>query len=389
MDGRTAPVIWNSLTVGASAPAARPGNRPAAKPGREWYRIENQTDADTAEVWIYDEIGYWGVTAGAFVDELKAITAPRIVLHLNSPGGDVFDGIAIYNALLTHQATVEVSIEALAASAASFIAMAGDSITIARNARMMIHDANGLCYGNADDMQAMADLLASLSDNIASIYNDRANGGVKSWRAAMREETWYSADEAVEAGLADKVAALPKREENRAHAAVAQWDLSVFRNAEATTGTPAAPVIATRPTAADPPADPPPAPDPDPDPPAAGHPPPPPEEPPPAAGLDPSIFDDIDLDLTALKVGLLDAAEDTFEVDTEPIRAAMDEPFEFDPDVFRSAALDATRDAPAPPPVPDQPLRAARHIGIDEFANSLRDALLFPEISDQPTEAVR
>src|SRR5262245_8969950 len=180
--------------------------RPVAKlrQGRtDWYRITNKADA--AEVYIYDEIGYWGTTAKDFVDELHAVTAPRIDLHINSPGGDVFDGVAIYQALKDHPAEVISQVDSLAASAASFIAMAGPRIVMTRNATMIIHDAFGIGIGNAADMRDRADRLDKVSENIADIYFQRAGGTVTAWRDAMRAETWYSADEAVAAGLADEV----------------------------------------------------------------------------------------------------------------------------------------------------------------------------------------
>lgn len=182
--------------------------RPVNSSG-DWYRITNAT-GDTAELFIYGLIGSdWDmedVTAAAFIRDLKAITAKTIDLHINSPGGLVFDGVAIYSALKNHSSAVHVSVDGLAASAASFVAMAGDSIAIEKPAKMMIHDAGGLVLGNAQDMREMADLLDELSDTIAGIYADRAGGSVASWRTAMKAETWYSADAAVKAGLADRVA---------------------------------------------------------------------------------------------------------------------------------------------------------------------------------------
>jgi ATP-dependent protease ClpP protease subunit len=185
-----------------------PAAPPEARSG-EWFRIRN-ADTDRAEVFIYGVIGSdWDpgdVTAASFVAELRKITAPAIDLHVNSPGGLVFDGIAIYSALLNHPATVDVTVDGIAASAASFVSMAGNSVAIEKPAKMMIHDASGLVIGNAADMQEMADVLNELSDTIAGIYADRAGGPVAQWRDAMKRETWYSADAAVKAGLADRVA---------------------------------------------------------------------------------------------------------------------------------------------------------------------------------------
>jgi ATP-dependent protease ClpP protease subunit len=183
---------------------ASPENR-----GGDWWKIGN-ADGDRAEVFLYGYIGddYYeeDVTAASFTKALRGITAPAIDLRVNSPGGAVFDGIAIYTALLEHPATVDVYVDGVAASAASFVSMAGDTIAMQKPAKMMIHDASGIVLGNAADMQAMADLLDELSDTIAGIYADRAGGLTATWRDAMKAETWYSAAAAVEAGLADRVA---------------------------------------------------------------------------------------------------------------------------------------------------------------------------------------
>jgi len=189
----------------------------------DWYRIENKTAGEPATVYIYDEIGWFGVTAADFVKDLQAVTADTIDLHLNTPGGDAFEGIAIYNSLKQHKATVNVLIDGLAASAGSFIAQAGDTISIARNAQMMIHEASGLVIGNASDMADMAALLDKMSNNVADIYAQRAGGTVTSWRDAMRAETYYSSSEAVAAGLADDVTGETDTTNN--------WDLSIYAHA--------------------------------------------------------------------------------------------------------------------------------------------------------------
>lgn len=193
--------------------------QPSRKKGADWFRIENKKNDDgepVAKVYIYDEIGFWGTSASEFVQMLAAITEDKIELHLNTPGGEIFDGIAIYNALKGHHAEVDVYIDALAASAGSFIAQAGDNVFIARNANMMIHDGLALVYGNAQDMYDTGALLDKLSNNIADIYFQRASDtSAEEWRALMQEEVWYSAQEAVDAGLADEmieIEAEPKAE---------------------------------------------------------------------------------------------------------------------------------------------------------------------------------
>lgn len=192
---------------------------------RDWYRIENAT-GDEAVIYIYDEIGFWGVTAADFVRELSAVSATRLTVRLNSPGGDVFDGIAIHTALRDHPAAVEVRVDSLAASIASVIAMAGDRVVMAKHSTFMIHDPFALAIGDAQDMRKMADVLDQLGDTIAGVYAERAGGSVREWRDRMLAETWYTDRETVDAGLADAVAGDEASTEN-------SFDLSIFRNTPA------------------------------------------------------------------------------------------------------------------------------------------------------------
>jgi ATP-dependent Clp endopeptidase proteolytic subunit ClpP len=173
-------------------------------PQGSWYSIKNVSDTE-AEIAIYDEIGYFGITANDFIRDITAIKATSITLRINSPGGDVFDGIAIYNAIRRHKAEVTAYVDGLAASAASFIAMAADRLIMSPHSQLMIHEASGLVIGNADDMRQMAELLDKSSDNIAGIYADKAGGTVAEWRARMKDETWMTDREAVELGLADAI----------------------------------------------------------------------------------------------------------------------------------------------------------------------------------------
>jgi ATP-dependent Clp endopeptidase proteolytic subunit ClpP len=134
-----------------------------------------------------------------------AVTSPKITVYLNSPGGEVFDGIAIHTALAMSKAHVTTFVTGVAASAASFIAMAGDTIKMARNATMMIHEASGLAWGNKRTMRQEADLLEKLDGNIADMYAMQAGGEVADWLAAMEAETWYTGQEALAAGLIDEI----------------------------------------------------------------------------------------------------------------------------------------------------------------------------------------
>lgn len=204
--------------------------RPVARlrEGRaDWYSIQTNK-ADGAAVYIYDEIGYFGITAADFVREFAEIDRDRISVHLNSPGGEVYDGIAIYEALRQHEAQVTVYIDSLAASIASVIAQGGDHRIMARNATMMIHEARTLGIGSAAELREQADRLDATSDNLADIYAERcANCGGKrrkrtvgEWRELMLAETWFTAAEALEAGLVDEVSGTSSKQNS--------WDLSIF-----------------------------------------------------------------------------------------------------------------------------------------------------------------
>jgi len=184
-------------------------------------------EGTVATMRLYDPVDSWGDIFGVSAKEFSVALdglpdeVEEIRLHINSPGGDVFDGIAILNALRAHSARVVAVVDGIAASAASFIACGADELVMAQNSELMIHDAWGVCVGNAADMVSMADMLGRLSDNIASIYFDKAGGDMAQWRAAMAAESWYSADEAVAVGLADRV-------DRKKAAAKNSFDLSMF-----------------------------------------------------------------------------------------------------------------------------------------------------------------
>lgn len=209
----------------------------------QWFKII--TDAAkpaTAEVWIYDEIGYWGITASDFAQQVASLNVSTIDVRLNSPGGEVFDGVAIHNALANHSASVNVYVDGLAASIASVIAMAGDHIVMGAGSQMMIHDGLTVCVGNAADMREAASMLDKTSDTIASFYAARAGGSLTEWRDRMRAETWYTGEEAVAAGLADEVSGAPIVGDD-APVPRNEFDLSVFAWAGRTAAP--APVLAS------------------------------------------------------------------------------------------------------------------------------------------------
>ena len=182
--------------------------------GQSWYSIANAA-GPVAEVRIYDEIGFWGITADDFASELSQITADQIVVAINSPGGEVWDGVAIYNALRIHPASVTTRVDSLAASVASIIVQAGDVRQMVDSAQMMIHKAWGLFVGNADDARTMADILDQQDGILAAIYADRGKGTAADFLSMMADSTWLTAAQAVEHGLADAILT-PKRQQAKA-----------------------------------------------------------------------------------------------------------------------------------------------------------------------------
>lgn len=170
---------------------------------KSWYALATPDDGP-AEVRIYDDIGMFGVTAADFIRDVATIEADDITIRINSYGGDVFEGIAILNSIRGMDATTTVIVDGIAASIASVIAMGGDKVVMNQNAQMMIHNAWKIGVGNADELQRIVDGLRSMSSNIATIYAAKAGGEPADWQALMNAETWYNADEAVAAGLADE-----------------------------------------------------------------------------------------------------------------------------------------------------------------------------------------
>jgi len=192
---------------------------------RPWYTLKNQAN-QTPELYIFDDIDDWyGVSAQSVVDQIRNLDATDINVRLNSRGGMVFEGIAIYNALRLHKANIHVTIEGLAASIASVIAMAGDTVTIAENAMIMIHNPYGWAQGDAEAMRKTAEVMDKIADSIAVSYTARTGKTIEDMKALMESETWFTAQEALAIGLVDQVDEPVK--------AAARFDLSRFTNAPA------------------------------------------------------------------------------------------------------------------------------------------------------------
>jgi len=186
---------------------------------RSWYRIQAKGTSE-ADVYIYDEIGLWGIKAEEFVKDINALAVDRINLRLNTPGGGVFDGFAIYNALRSHRAEVITHIDGLAASIGSVVALAGDTVNIAQNAFFMIHNPHALVLGESKDMRKMADTLDKIAGAIVRTYADKSGKSEEEIQQIMNKETWFNADEAKEAGFADNV--------TETREVKARFDLSAF-----------------------------------------------------------------------------------------------------------------------------------------------------------------
>ena len=211
----------------------------------KWYEIKAAANpgaaVKVAEIYVYGNIGdKWsedGVIASELVREIAVLEADAITLRINSYGGSVTDGLAIYNALKRHPAPVSVEVDGVAISCASYIAMAGDTITMAKNAQMMIHAPWGISMGNANELRDQADILDRYAKAMASAYSDKTGHDYADSLALLTDgkDHWYSADEAVAAGFADQVG-----DEVAVAASLAQtFDLSRFK--------PAAPVAAQKP----------------------------------------------------------------------------------------------------------------------------------------------
>ncbi|HAU5532544.1 TPA: ClpP-like prohead protease/major capsid protein fusion protein [Proteus mirabilis] len=172
---------------------------------KSWFRMQAKED-QTADIYIYDEIGGWGISARRFTEDLISLgNLSHINLHIHSPGGEVFDGIAIYNQLKNHSATITVYIDGLAASMASVIAMVGDTVIMPKNAMMMIHKPWGVSWGDANDMREYADLLDKLENVLIPAYVAKTGKTTEEITAMLEQETWLDGDECVEHGFADKV----------------------------------------------------------------------------------------------------------------------------------------------------------------------------------------
>lgn len=172
---------------------------------KSWYSIQNKT-SDVLDISLHDEIGMWGISAKDFINELqKNPDAKSINLSIHSPGGSVLEGLAIYNALISHPAKIYGHVAGIAASAASFVLMASDYISMPENAFIMIHNAHGGAIGDAEELRDTADVIEKLQNTIVNIYEKRTGQEREDLIAMMNKETWLTSDEALQKGFIDTI----------------------------------------------------------------------------------------------------------------------------------------------------------------------------------------
>lgn len=165
-------------------------------------------DAELGEMRIYDEIGpaWWGlIDADTVMDALSKMDGKPVTVRLNTPGGSVDEGIAIYNALKRHKGGVTTMVDSLAASMGSYLLQAGDRRIVASNAMVMIHDPWTIAYGNAEELRKNADVLDKYAARMLPDYAERSGKTEDEVKAIMAEETWYAGKEIVDAGWADEI----------------------------------------------------------------------------------------------------------------------------------------------------------------------------------------
>lgn len=173
---------------------------------KNWYTIKAAAEgSDVAEVSILDYIGGWGVDARSFLTEFRALKASTVKVFINSPGGSVFEALAIFNGMRATGKTIEIHVLGVAASAASYIAMAGDKIVMPENTFLFIHNPINGVYGNAEDMREMADVLDKIGASLTATYSRRWKGTEQELADAMAAETYLTAAECLEKGLCDEV----------------------------------------------------------------------------------------------------------------------------------------------------------------------------------------
>ena len=189
---------------------------------KKWFNIQGKATDAVAEVYIFDEIGAYGITAQDFISEMKEYKDTPVNLRINCIGGDVFDGMAMYNIIKKREAKTTAYIEGIAASMGSVIALAADEVVMAENSLFMIHNAWGGAMGEAEDMRKTASILEKISGEIANIYERKTRLSLNRIVEMMDKETWLNAQEAYELGFIDLISDSIK--------VAAKYDVSKFKN---------------------------------------------------------------------------------------------------------------------------------------------------------------
>ena len=187
----------------------------------KWYNIQNKA-GKPADVYIFDEIGTYGITAQEFITDIKDLKDTPINLRINSLGGDVFDGMAMYNVIKRREAKTTVYIEGIAASIATIISLGADEVVMAENSLFMIHNAWGGTMGEAKDMRKTAETLEKITGELTDIYRKKTGLSYDALAEMMDEETWLNANEALEMGFIDTISDSIK--------VAAKYDVSKFKN---------------------------------------------------------------------------------------------------------------------------------------------------------------
>jgi ATP-dependent Clp endopeptidase proteolytic subunit ClpP len=191
-------------------------------PAQSWFAFKNSADNKSVEISIYDVIGSYSVSAKSFIAELKRAGEKDVTLRIHSPGGNILEGNAIYNALKRYPGNVDVVIDGIAASMASVVAMAGNTIEIAENGLVMIHNPNGYAGGDSRDLRKMADIMEKMKANIITAYEQKTGLSKEKLGQMMDDETWMTAAEALEHKFVDLIGGKSEAKNS--------FDLSQFKN---------------------------------------------------------------------------------------------------------------------------------------------------------------
>lgn len=173
---------------------------------KSWYSIKAAAaGGEVDEISVFDYIGYWGITAVDFIRDLKALTGKSINLTINSPGGDVFDAIAMFTALRATGKQVTTTVYGIAASAAAYLMLAGDKRVMPDNTMQMVHNASTGAWGNAEELTAAAEVLNKIDANLQATYATRTGMSTEEVAALLSKDTYLTAAECLELGLVDEV----------------------------------------------------------------------------------------------------------------------------------------------------------------------------------------